>query len=71
MRRSRRLQAAILIVVVGVIDVVVLQATGNGDSGKNDGAGQIIGFWIFVLCVLALVALAVVTGIGRWRKRRA
>jgi uncharacterized membrane protein YhaH (DUF805 family) len=70
MRRSRWFWVAI-VVVVGVIDVVVLQATGNGNSGKNDGAGQIIGFWIFVLCVLALVTLAVVTGISRWRKRRA
>jgi len=70
MRRSRWLWAAI-VVCVGVVDVVVLQATGNGNSGKNDSAGQIIGFWIFVLCVLVLITLAVVTIVGRWRKRRA
>lgn len=33
-----------IVLAVGIADVVVLQATGNGDSGQNDGPGQIFGF---------------------------
>ena len=55
MRSLRR--SIVIVVAVGLVDVVVLQATGNGNSGKHDSSGQILGFWIFVLSVLAVLSL--------------
>ena len=68
MRRSPWFWPAIVL-GVGVLDVAILTATGNGNSGKNDGTGQILGFWIFVLCVLALVVFAVRALVRRRRAR--
>ena len=50
--------------------VVVLQATGNGDSGQNDGPGQVFGFLLFLLCVVLVVALSATAGVRHWRNRR-
>ena len=44
-----------IFLVIGVADVAVLTATGNGDSGQNDGPGQVFGFFLFLLCVLLVV----------------
>jgi hypothetical protein len=59
-----------IVIVVGIADVVVLQATGNGDSGQNDGPGQVLGFVLFLLCVVLGVGLAATAGVRHWRKRR-
>ncbi len=68
-RRSLGLWVGI-VVLVGIADVVVLQATGNGDSGQNDGPGQVFGFVLFLLCVALTIALATTAGVRYWRRRR-
>ena len=69
MRRPLWFWAAV-VVAVGVFDVVLLNATGNGDSGENDGAGQVFGFFVFLGCVALLLILGVVAAVGYWRRRR-
>ena len=44
-------------VVVAVTDVALLTATGNGDSGQQDGFGQVFGFLLFLVCGFLVVAL--------------
>ena len=70
MRRPLWFWAAV-VVAVGVIDVVLLNATGNGDSGENDGAGQVFGFFVFLACVALLILFGVLAVVGYWRRRRA
>jgi 4-amino-4-deoxy-L-arabinose transferase-like glycosyltransferase len=63
-RRSLWLWAGIVL-AVGIVAVVVLQATGNGDSGQNDGPGQ-----VFLLCVILVIVLSATAEVRHWRSRR-
>ena len=56
-------------VVVAVTDVALLTATGNGDSGQQDGFGQVFGFLLFLLCGFLVVALSATAGVRTWRRR--
>jgi hypothetical protein len=69
-RRSLWLWAGVAL-FVGLVDVLILQATGNGNSGQNDGPGQVLGFVIFLLCIGLVVALTATAGVRHWRQRRA
>ena len=69
-RRSSLWLWAGIVLAVGIADVVVLQATGNGDSGQNDGPGQIFGFLLFLVCLVLIVALLATAAVGHWRRRR-
>ena len=68
-RRSLWLWVGIVL-VVGVAGVVVLQATGNGDSGQSDGPGRVFGFLLFLLCSVLVVALSATAAVRHWRRRR-
>ena len=69
-RRSSLWLWAGIVLAVGIADVVVLQATGNGDSGQNDGPGQIFGFLLFLVCLVLIVALSATAAVGHWRRRQ-
>jgi hypothetical protein len=56
-------------VVVAVTDVAVLTATGNGNSGQQDGFGQVFGFLLFLVCGFLVVALSATAGVRTWRRR--
>ena len=60
-----------IFLVIGVADVVVLTATGNGDSGQNDGPAQVFGFFLFLLCGLLVVVLTATAGVRHLRQRGA
>ena len=59
-----------IVLAVGVPDVVVLNATGNGDSGQNDGPRQVFGFVLVLVCIFLLVALIGAAVVRHWRRRR-
>jgi uncharacterized membrane protein YhaH (DUF805 family) len=57
-------------VLVCLADILVLQATGNGNSGAHDSAFKILGFWVFVLSAVASLVMAVLLVVRRFRLRR-
>jgi hypothetical protein len=58
----------IALATIAAVDVIVLQATGNGNSGSHDSPAQRLGFVIFLVSVLGTVGLSV-WALARRRRR--